>query len=150
MESSARSVWRSSYQDCDFNVFLELSQKDCEYCGSPPSRTRNSKQSKRRGRKKDVSDFQLENGNFTYNGLDRVDPKKGHTPDNVVPCCFPCNWMKSNLPLDVWFEHIEKIYEHTAERRELMKQNKELDGGEVSDKEDLIHIYGSWSKARPR
>lgn len=31
-------------------------------------------------------------------GLDRVDSSRGYTPDNVVPCCRPCNVAKSDLP----------------------------------------------------
>src|ERR1700734_2751344 len=33
--TSARRVWTTSTyrQDCEFEVFLEMSQKDCHYCG---------------------------------------------------------------------------------------------------------------------
>lgn len=30
-------------------------------------------------------------------GLDRQDHRKGYEPDNVVACCFPCNWKKGHL-----------------------------------------------------
>lgn len=30
-------------------------------------------------------------------GCDRIDNAKGHTKDNVVPCCYECNTMRNNL-----------------------------------------------------
>lgn len=30
-------------------------------------------------------------------GLDRIDNSKGHTQDNVVPCCIECNTVRNNL-----------------------------------------------------
>ena len=30
-------------------------------------------------------------------GMDRIDNNKGHTTDNVVPCCQICNKVKNNI-----------------------------------------------------
>jgi len=30
-------------------------------------------------------------------GLDRIDSSKGYTIDNVLPCCYLCNRIKSNI-----------------------------------------------------
>ena len=30
----------------------------------------------------------------TGHGLDKMDPYKGYTLDNVVPCCYTCNMIK--------------------------------------------------------
>lgn len=42
-------------------------------------------------------------------GLDREDNNIGYTPENAVPCCFTCNWMKRNLTVDEFTNHITKI-----------------------------------------
>jgi hypothetical protein len=60
----------------------------------------------------------LDNGDFIYNGLDRVDSMKGHTPDNVVPCCYRCNCAKNNMSFNDFISHIEKMYEHTRRFRQ--------------------------------
>ena len=52
--------------------FFELAQKDCYYCGAKPSNINKTKSN---------------NGEYVYNGLDRIDNTKGYTIDNVVSCC---------------------------------------------------------------
>jgi hypothetical protein len=106
--SSARMIWKRRYHDCDFDTFLNLSQQPCYYCGARPYRTVNI------GIRKNynASVYQLQDGYFTYNGLDRVDSTKGHTVDNVVPCCSICNRMKSNLTIEEFRAHIEQLHTH--------------------------------------
>jgi hypothetical protein len=104
--SSAKQVWHTNYKDCDFDLFFSLSQQDCHYCGRPPHRTYNC--GKRR--KGQISTVQNEQGDFTYNGLDRIDCSKGHISGNVVPCCTRCNQAKNNMPLAEFLELISLIY----------------------------------------
>lgn len=52
-------------------------------------------------------------GDFAYVGLDRVDPFKGYTQDNVVPCCWLCNMMKNTLTQEAFLEHVSLIYQHS-------------------------------------
>lgn len=48
-------------------------------------------------------------------GIDRVDPRKGYIVDNVLPCCSThCNYMKKDLELSEFKNHIAFIYAHTA------------------------------------
>jgi hypothetical protein len=105
--SSAREIW-TVYKDgdIDFDSFYALSQLPCYYCESPPSRTRNRATA---GRGK-ASERQIKEGNFTYNGLDRIDSTKGHTLDNVVPCCWRCNIAKRDMTQEEFFAHIERMY----------------------------------------
>ena len=54
--------------DLDFDFVDKLTNKPCIYCGD------------------------------THNiGLDRIDNSKGHTKDNVVPCCVECNTVRNDL-----------------------------------------------------
>lgn len=34
--------------------------------------------------------------------LDRKDNTRGHTPDNVVPCCTRCNYVRRDMPYAAW------------------------------------------------
>jgi len=116
--STARSVWHCTYSDCDFDTFLYLSQLPCVYCGGQPSNSSSIKSNT-----KSVSTYQQQNGTFIYNGLDRIDSTKGHTRDNIVPCCRICNWMKSNLTLDEFLAHIDRIH---SLRRNIHIDNQDL------------------------
>ena len=109
--STAHELWKGFYSDgCDFESFLLLSQENCTYCGRAPFKTKN----RGRRRKKGVSAYQLQNGDFTYNGLDRIDNAKDHSPDNVVPCCWDCNNMRGASTVDEFRIHIRRVYEFWA------------------------------------
>lgn len=48
-------------------------------------------------------------------GIDRVDPRKGYTQDNIRPCCSThCNYMKKDMDLDDFLQHIAYVNAHTA------------------------------------
>jgi len=79
--------------DITFDKFLELSAKPCHYCGIERS-------NKCTGL----------NGDFLYNGLDRVDNSKGYLVTNVVPCCDQCNTAKNSLSLEEFKAWIEIVY----------------------------------------
>ena len=38
-----------------------------------------------------------ERSKFMYNGLDRIDPLKGYTKDNVLPCCKRDNYIRNKF-----------------------------------------------------
>lgn len=108
--SSARIVWSGEYKDCDFETFFELSQKLCYYCNRAPQKVFNVGSSTRKSNGY-RSHHQMTNGNFTYNGLDRIDSSKGHTPDNIVPCCTRCNQAKNDMSTDEFLDLVKRIYE---------------------------------------
>lgn len=105
--SSAMDLYRGSYDDgCDFDTFLKLSQKPCHYCSRLPHRTYNTAN---RGQRK-VSQLQRDLGDFTYNGLDRIDNSMNHSPSNVVPCCYDCNRAKCTMSYNDFIAHIKRMY----------------------------------------
>lgn len=112
--STAKSVWLDRYADsnCSFEKFLELSQLDCYYCGSPPSNRTNKIV-------KGSSQKQKEEGTFIYNGLDRLDSRKKHSVKNIVPCCRTCNLMKKDMSLNEFQTHIQKICSYLIPTRTL-------------------------------
>jgi hypothetical protein len=65
--------------------FDRLTAQDCVYCGGPPASVK----------KKDAGGRNY-NGDFVYNGIDRVDNAVGYTPWNVVTCCGTCNFAKKD------------------------------------------------------
>lgn len=108
--SSARVVWEH-YKDCKFETFYKLSQENCFYCNRPPHRTFNVGSQKKKGYYN--SEYQKLHGNFTYNGLDRIDSSQGHIENNIVSCCWDCNKSKMDMSLKDFLSHIERIYNHT-------------------------------------
>lgn len=112
--SSAKTIFNSKYNDGNltFEQFIEISQKNCFYCNISPSNSTNRLDSKcRNDRRKRDNQFSGEIGTFVYNGLDRVDSSQGHDLNNVVSCCYACNWSKSNLTVDEFKEWVIRIYE---------------------------------------
>ena len=102
--SSARKLWRSYGALFSFDQFLELTQKDCFYCGESPNNHFNGFKYK-----KDASQYSKDNGCFTYNGLDRVDNLLGHALNNVVPCCITCNRAKCDRTIDQFYVYIDGL-----------------------------------------
>ena len=45
-----------------------------------------------------------------FNGIDRLDNSKGYTIENSYPCCWPCNYSKHDISLEM----IKKLYELSA------------------------------------
>lgn len=75
----------------------KITQKNCAYCGSPPSNIIKSNSSA---------------GDYVCNGLDRVDNTRGYELDNVVPCCTKCNLAKRVMSTEEFFDWIKKIHDH--------------------------------------
>jgi hypothetical protein len=92
--ASARQTFAGNYNDGNLTVdeFIELSQQDCFYCTAKPQNLCNVFKVK-----KSALAESIEQGDFIYNGLDRVDPKKPHNKDNVVTCCIDCNSAKMDM-----------------------------------------------------
>lgn len=92
--------------------FKILTQQNCFYCNEIPlqSVTANSRFS--------------HNGNYFYNGLDRIDNTKGYILDNIAPCCGKCNLSKRNMSKDNFLDLVKKIYEFKIKGTDIMTSNE--------------------------
>lgn len=85
--------------------FKEITQKDCYYCGAKPNNMT-----------KDVK----ANGDYKYNGIDRVDNNKGYVNGNVVPCCWTCNAAKGTLTTQEFKSWVINIYYTLIDKGEIL------------------------------
>lgn len=109
-----RNYWIRKYkkrakdQEIEFTLsdqeFFELSSQLCFYCDDPPIQRSHGYKS-------------TYGSPFLANGLDRVEPKKGYTKDNVVPCCTDCNLQKRDTSQSEFIKKANKI---------AKKHNKEI------------------------
>lgn len=76
------------------DVFRNLVTGNCHYCGLIPNQTMKSKDC---------------NGEFVYNGIDRVDNKQGYVASNCVSCCKICNRAKNNLSEKEWRDWVSRL-----------------------------------------
>jgi hypothetical protein len=83
--------------------FKKLTSDNCFYCGIPPRAI--SKADCRGMSKKGIA-----HSTYIYNGIDRLNNKKGYILDNCAPCCKVCNRAKSNMDLDdfiLWIQNLK-------------------------------------------
>lgn len=90
----------------------ELFGANCHYCGSAPSNKR----------------VRHDNIIVIYNGIDRVDSKKGYTSTNVVPCCKCCNFAKNELTTEEFLQHVTKIYQYNVQRLSSAEEYTQVGG----------------------
>jgi len=84
--------------DLSFELFDELTKKNCFYCGNSPSSLINTCTSN-----KNI------NKNNLCSGIDRIDNKIGYVKENIVACCKTCNFMKRALSTNEFLSHIHRI-----------------------------------------
>ena len=77
--------------------FRGIVTQRCHYCGVLPMQMLSNKHL---------------NGNFVYNGVDRVDNRMGYTLKNVVPCCKRCNIAKRDMSQDEFYNWVHQVYGH--------------------------------------
>jgi endonuclease I len=66
--------------DLTRDVVKDMIMKGCEYCGNHEDMT-----------------------------LDRIDNSIGHLVSNILPACYRCNIMRSNMPYDAWLNIVPAI-----------------------------------------
>jgi len=81
--------------DLRFSHFKFICEKNCYYCGLPPSMVIKAENSR--------------SSSWTYNGIDRVDNTSGYSLHNCVPCCKICNRAKGCLSHIEFIKWIKRI-----------------------------------------
>lgn len=115
--------------ELDLEQFLELTQKNCFYCGAEPTSYAKNKKS---------------NGSFIGNGIDRIDNTKGYTIKNTLPCCQICNLAKRAMTFDEFKIWNKKVFEHLYSDEEDAKEQLRqffiiLDSVEETDSGNEFH-----------
>lgn len=80
-------------------LFKELTSSNCFYCNAPPTQKSYEHADTVEGK---------HHSEYIYNGLDRINNKKGYTPSNVVPCCRLHNEWKRALKFKDFVKIIHK------------------------------------------
>lgn len=90
---------RHGAEDAPFDLSLAqvqmLTSSPCHYCGDPPSQ---------------VTGLPTNNGTYTYNSITRLDPAKGYTLLNTVPCCGDCARAKCGRIHIEFMSWIKKVH----------------------------------------
>jgi len=91
-----------------FNLTLEEFKKitsgDCVYCGAKPNKTSSSEHTKNPEVKRYTA--------YVYNGIDRINSKRGYEKNNVVSCCRWCNIIKRERTVNELINHVVRIYNY--------------------------------------
>lgn len=95
--------------DLNFDQFIELTKKDCFYCGRPPSQYYKVRCSFK---------------GYIYNGIDRLEGEKGYSTDNVVSCCKICNRAKWIMNKDSFIALVKRIHEHAHAMKKFEYDSK--------------------------
>ena len=87
--------WRLTEEHLD-----SLFSSNCHYCGIGPKLSKNQAKS---------------NGEFIYQGIDRIDSELDYVPFNVLPCCKDCNYAKRDRPYLEFVSWIKSAAAHLTE-----------------------------------
>ena len=74
--------------------FNKITKQKCCYCGIEPSTIKQQNGC---------------DGEYIYNGIDRVDNNDGYTIDNVVTCCTKCNFSKGTSTKEEFYIYIKRL-----------------------------------------
>jgi hypothetical protein len=105
--------------EIDLQTFYTHSQLPCYYCNAEKSNYFNVYL-----KDKKASQIAKDGAHFYYNGIDRLDNDKSHTIDNIVPCCYWCNFAKSKLALPEFQAWIKRVQTFQNNKLILVKDCK--------------------------
>lgn len=117
-ETTARRIWRANYSEMPFEDFFSISQMNCDYCKATPNNLQNSAKADPK-----ASQYAKDNGDFTYNGLDRFDNSLPHSKENCVACCKWCNYAKRDRTYAEFKAWIIRVYDNLKNRNDSCNIN---------------------------
>lgn len=101
-----RSAMERNYAwELSMEQFEKLTKGNCYYCDRPPHK-------EKRGC----------NGNYKYNGIDRVNNELGYITNNVVSCCKTCNRAKDVMSEKEFIEWIKLVFNHNKNKSDHGKE----------------------------
>ena len=65
------------------------------------------------------------NGDYIYNGIDRLDNSVGYTKENCVPCYKMCNYAKNKFTMEEFLIWINRVYHYQTREDYLSITNEE-------------------------
>lgn len=134
MASKHALYYRYKYSAKKRDIFFELSfeqvmflmQQNCYYCGKPPSQYKNHPDAIK---------------GLLYNGIDRLDSKKGYVFSNAVSCCKGCNYLKWNRNKNEFIEWLKKCCTKPIMQHNKIFSASKNDGHVFSSEYSLFSIY---------
>ncbi len=117
--------FNAKYRQLKFDLSKEdhkiLISGHCYYCNLPPLRHCSPYLEDngilKKGAKKNNVDINYAKSTVIFvNGIDRIDSNVGYILENCVPCCFPCNFAKSDRTQKEFIAWVKKIYHHTLKQ----------------------------------
>lgn len=93
--------------------FNKITSSNCRYCGNEPSRIISKTHSKK--------PVVIKHTQYTYNGIDRVNPNIGYIKGNIVACCWLCNVAKNNMPLEEFSSWVANVINHNVQEVDNIK-----------------------------
>ena len=95
MQYKRNATYRNHEFSLDEETFRQITKMKCFYCGKGPSQ---------------ISKSRFNNGDYVYNGIDRIDSSMGYIESNVVPCCGQCNYAKRDLNIEEFYQWITNLF----------------------------------------
>lgn len=93
-KKAAKRATRTLYFRLTFDQFVELTKRNCHYCGLHPSMSKRTS---------------VNEPFIWYSGVDRKDSNLGYDTENCVPCCKRCNRAKWDMSISEFESYISDL-----------------------------------------
>lgn len=96
-----RAKKRNIAFELSIDEFKYITQLNCHYCNIEPQ------QAVPTGN--EIRERMMKSGQYTHNGIDRMDNRFGYTYINSLPCCSICNRAKNTMEYIKFQEYINRF-----------------------------------------